>query len=111
MQVYSFYAELQARLAGTERPYEQVFRRFMQCFSFIPLAARVGQRALAMHGGLSPKLEALADIAAIPRPVHFANGTLACDLVWSDPHRGTDEYEVSGAAGDGESFYPPSARR
>ncbi|KAI6233265.1 Serine/threonine-protein phosphatase [Aphelenchoides fujianensis] len=72
----------------------------MQCFTYIPLAARIGQRALAMHGGLSPKLESLADIqarqtAAIPRPVHFVNGTLACDLVWSDPHRGTDEYEVN----------------
>ncbi|KAI6238877.1 Serine/threonine-protein phosphatase [Aphelenchoides fujianensis] len=88
----------------------EVFRRFMQCFTYIPLAARIGRRALAMHGGLSPKLESLADIQArrnavnpplicclqaIPRPVHFVNGTLACDLVWSDPHRGTDEYEVN----------------
>jgi serine/threonine-protein phosphatase PP1 catalytic subunit len=48
-----------------------------------------------MHGGLSPKLECWEDILNIKRPVIFTNGSLACDLVWSDPNRGGLEFEVN----------------
>ncbi|KAI6212442.1 hypothetical protein M3Y94_00024600 [Aphelenchoides besseyi] len=94
-RVYSFYAELQARLAGNERPYDRVFQRFMQCFTYLPLAARIGKRVLGMHGGLSPKLESLDDIVAIQRPANLLPGTLASDLAWSDPSRVSEEYEIN----------------
>ncbi|KAK6061016.1 phosphoprotein phosphatase 1 domain protein [Cooperia oncophora] len=41
-----------------------------------------------MHGGISLKLRSLQDIRGIARPIdEFMEGTLACDLVWSDPDR------------------------
>lgn len=59
------------------------------------MAARIGNRAIGMHGGLSPKLQSWDDILEIKRPVNFKPGTLACDLAWSDPNRPSAEFEVN----------------
>jgi len=67
----------------------------MKCFTYIPLAARIGSRILAMHGGISPKLECWEDILNIKRPTNFTPGSLACDLAWSDPNRAGTEFEVN----------------
>jgi serine/threonine-protein phosphatase PP1 catalytic subunit len=40
-----------------------------------------------MHGGLSPELESLGQIAALPRPTEVPEDGLLCDLLWSDPDR------------------------
>ena len=38
-----------------------------------------------MHGGLSPDLRALHEIADLERPCDVPDSGLLCDLLWSDP--------------------------
>lgn len=61
----------------------------------MPLAARIGTKILALHGGISPKIQSWEDIINIKRPTNFVPGSLACDLTWSDPNRGSTEFEVN----------------
>jgi serine/threonine-protein phosphatase PP1 catalytic subunit len=38
-----------------------------------------------MHGGLSPNLKSISQIAQILRPIEVPDTGLICDLLWSDP--------------------------
>ena len=61
-RLYGFYDECLRRYN------EYIYYRFSECFNCLPLCARIGRRILCMHGGLSPDLTSLDDIAAIQRP-------------------------------------------
>ena len=61
-RLYGFYDECVRRYD------EDIYLRFCECFKWLPLCARIGGRILCMHGGLSPDLTSLNDIAAIQRP-------------------------------------------
>uniref|UniRef100_A0A8R1I5L7 Serine/threonine-protein phosphatase n=1 Tax=Caenorhabditis japonica TaxID=281687 RepID=A0A8R1I5L7_CAEJA len=64
----------------------QVFDRFNEVFSWLPLACLVGGKILCMHGGISDALKSLDDIRAIPKPLPEVNKCkLAMDLMWADP--------------------------
>ncbi|KAK6036153.1 hypothetical protein COOONC_26342, partial [Cooperia oncophora] len=89
-QLYSFATEVHAKFdakstdAATAR--DPMYDHFKNVFMNLPLACLIGRDILAMHGGISPKLRSLQDIREIARPIdEFMKGTLACDLVWSDP--------------------------
>ena len=45
-----------------------------------------------MHGGLSPELKNLEQVKNIMRPTDVPDSGLLCDLLWSDPERGVEEY-------------------
>ncbi|KHJ97035.1 Ser/Thr phosphatase family protein [Oesophagostomum dentatum] len=82
-QIYSFASEVQYKFG--EDP-GAMYAHFKNVFINLPLACLIGGDILAMHGGISPMLETLNDIQNIERPIdEFVKGTLACDLVWSDP--------------------------
>jgi len=57
----------------------------MDLFDCMPIAALVANKYLAMHGGISPKLEKLADIDSFSRFKEVPLEGLVCDLLWSDP--------------------------
>lgn len=38
-----------------------------------------------MHGGLSPELSQMEQIANIPRPCDVPDTGLLCDILWADP--------------------------
>ncbi|KAM0920066.1 hypothetical protein ACQ4PT_007729 [Festuca glaucescens] len=78
-RVYGFYDECKRRYSV------RLWRNFSDCFSCLPAAAIVDARILCMHGGLSPDLRHLQDIARLPRPVDVPDSGLLCDLLWSDP--------------------------
>ncbi|CEF63853.1 Serine/threonine-protein phosphatase PP1-beta catalytic subunit [Strongyloides ratti] len=82
---YSFYDEVLLRFGKING--QEMYKAFRKLFSYLPLAVLIGKRVLAMHGGLSPKLNSLKCIEDIKRPiVDFKVNTLPCDLVWSDPN-------------------------
>ena len=60
-------------------------RRAPRPYRLAQVAALVADRILAMHGGLSPELASLDQIARIERPTEVPEGGLLCDLLWSDP--------------------------
>ena len=45
-----------------------------------------------MHGGLSPELKSLGQIKNTSRPTDVPDNGLLCDLLWSDPERGVEEF-------------------
>ncbi|CCD64197.1 Serine/threonine-protein phosphatase [Caenorhabditis elegans] len=79
---YGFREELENRL-GKKDGFE-IWEKFNEVFSFMPLACLVGGRILCMHGGISEKLESLDSIDSIVRPLPEVTD-LAQDLLWSDP--------------------------
>ena len=58
----------------------------------MPVSALIESRILCMHGGLSPSLNDLNEINQLQRPQDVADRGLLCDLLWSDPERGIDNY-------------------
>ncbi|KAK0407346.1 hypothetical protein QR680_019146 [Steinernema hermaphroditum] len=89
-KAYSFYEEVCLRFPSSPetvgRDGPVVYSYFKKLFMQIPLAALIGGRILGMHGGISPKMESVDAIRRIMRPIDdFEVGSLACDIVWSDP--------------------------
>lgn len=81
-QLYGFADECTRRYS----PF--LYYQFAECFRYMPISALVGTRILCMHGGLSPQLTSLDDIANVERPYDIPDEGLVCDLLWSDPKRG-----------------------
>ena len=68
-----------------------LYYRFSECFKCLPICAVVGTRVLCMHGGLSPHITSLEDIAEVERPCEVPDEGLVCDLLWSDPKRDQEQ--------------------
>ena len=83
-KIYGFYEELVERYPENNQGVN-LWKRFNQCFNYMPVAALVDDSILCMHGGISPELTSLDQIRNIPRPVEIPEQGLLCDLVWSDP--------------------------
>ncbi|CAP39475.2 Protein CBG22959 [Caenorhabditis briggsae] len=82
---YGFRHEILRRLTS-KRDAQEVWERFNDAFSFMPLACLVGHKILCMHGGISPDLVSLDAIRMIQRPLIDVNhNRLAQDLLWADP--------------------------
>jgi diadenosine tetraphosphatase ApaH/serine/threonine PP2A family protein phosphatase len=78
---YGFGQEIDDRF-----PDSDLFDRINDIFSRLPLAFRLGQIAICLHGGIGPQCQSLADIARIPYPVAaFEPGDIVTEIVWSDP--------------------------
>ncbi|PIC40453.1 hypothetical protein B9Z55_011792 [Caenorhabditis nigoni] len=82
---YGFRHEILRRLTS-KRDAQEVWERFNDAFSFMPLACLIGHKILCMHGGISPDLVSLDAIRMISRPLIDVNqNRLAQDLLWADP--------------------------
>lgn len=79
-QTYGFYDECMRKYGSTS-----VWRAFTESFDYLPLAALVDGRVLAVHGGLSPDIGTVEEIRIIQRNQEIPNQGPFCDLLWSDP--------------------------
>jgi serine/threonine-protein phosphatase PP1 catalytic subunit len=78
-RIYGFYDECKRRYSI------KLWKVFSDVFNCLPAAALVDEKILCMHGGLSPELNNLQQIADISRPCDVPDVGLLCDLLWSDP--------------------------
>lgn len=62
-------------------------------FNFMPCSALIDDKILCMHGGLSPELKQPAQILNLDRPTDIPDTGLLCDMLWSDPKSGDENWE------------------
>lgn len=79
---YGFFDECKRRYSP------KLWKKFVDVFNCLPVAALVEGSALCMHGGLSPELQTLEQIEMLSRPCEVPDSGLLCDLLWSDPEPG-----------------------
>ncbi|CAD5216406.1 unnamed protein product [Bursaphelenchus okinawaensis] len=82
---YSFFSEIEYRIPHDNQNHYRTMAKFIDTFTKIPLAVRIGKRVMGVHGGLSPKMDSWDTIINIRRPCNLKKGTLMCDITWSDP--------------------------
>uniref|UniRef100_A0A7S3VFF6 Serine/threonine-protein phosphatase n=1 Tax=Chaetoceros debilis TaxID=122233 RepID=A0A7S3VFF6_9STRA len=78
-RIYGFYDECKRRYSI------KLWKNFSDVFNCLPVSALVDEKILCMHGGLSPEMESLQQIADLSRPCDVPDVGLMCDLLWSDP--------------------------
>jgi serine/threonine-protein phosphatase 2A catalytic subunit len=83
-QVYGFYDECLRKYGSAT-----VWKTFTDLFDFLPLTACIEGRVFCPHGGLSPSIDSLDDVAKIDRFQEVPHEGPVCDLVWSDPDERT----------------------
>ena len=84
--MYGFYEEVKRRYNI------KLWKTFTDVFNCLPVAAIIDEKILCMHGGLSPELKNFELVKAVMRPTDVPDSGLLCDLLWSDPERGVEEY-------------------
>lgn len=83
-RIYGFYDECKRRYSI------KLWKVFSDVFNCLPVSALIDEKILGMHGGLSPELESLQQIAELARPCDVPDVGLMCDLLWSDPDTGVN---------------------
>jgi serine/threonine-protein phosphatase PP1 catalytic subunit len=82
-RIYGFYDECKRRYNV------KIWKTFIDVFNCLPVCARVSDRVLCMHGGLSPEMTGNADINSLvdslERPADIPDSGFMCDLLWADP--------------------------
>jgi len=78
-RIYGFYDECKRRYSI------KLWKQFSELFNCLPVSALIDEKILCMHGGLSPEIESLQQIADLSRPCDIPDVGLMCDLLWSDP--------------------------
>lgn len=61
-----------------------VFETFITLFDHLPVAARLNQRILCVHGGIG-RVRTLDQIRSIQRPLSVHQDEVLAELMWSDP--------------------------
>lgn len=89
-QVYGFYAEC-VRKYNSPR----VWTAVTSMFDYLPIAAVVGGRLLAVHGGLSPSVNTLDQLRVLNRFGEIPHEGPIADIFWSDPDPEKEGFVVS----------------
>ena len=75
-RIYGFYDECKRRYSV------KLWKQFSDVFNCLPAAAVVDDKIFCVHGGLSPELSSLEQIANIARPTDIPETGILCDLIW-----------------------------
>ena len=63
----------------------KIWKQFCNTFNCLPCTAVIDDKIICMHGGLSPELSQMEQIANIARPCDVPDTGLLCDILWADP--------------------------
>lgn len=69
----------------------EVYQACLLLFNSLPLAAIMNKQFFCVHGGLSPELRTLDDLARLDRFREPPTRGLMCDLLWADPIEDYDD--------------------
>lgn len=78
-RIYGFYDECRRRFSV------KMWKQFCNTFNCLPCTAVIDDKIICMHGGLSPELSNMEQIANIARPCDVPDTGLLCDILWADP--------------------------
>lgn len=78
-RIYGFFDECRRRYSA------RLWKDFNKVFNYLPFSAVIDERILCIHGGVSPDLVDIQQLAQIQRPCDIPDQGLLCDLLWSDP--------------------------
>ena len=62
------YLDFHLQWLGKRRYSITLWKKFNDCFNCLPIAAIIGEKIFAVHGGLSPDLQSMEQIRKISRP-------------------------------------------
>lgn len=74
---------------------ESIYRHYLSSFSEIPLAIRIDNKMLCVHGGIGPSLFSVKQISTLEKPIHDFGSELIDPLLWSDPNDTVESFEPS----------------
>lgn len=63
----------------------EIYALLMEAFDCLPLACLLNEKFIIVHGGISPQIKILDEIAKINRFREPPKTGAMCDLLWSDP--------------------------
>lgn len=69
----------------------EVYDRIMEAFDCLPISCLINEKFLAIHGGISPDIDKVADITKINRFTEPPKTGPMCDMLWSDPVEKNEE--------------------
>ncbi|OHT02171.1 Ser/Thr protein phosphatase [Tritrichomonas foetus] len=75
--------------------HDEIIQTFLMMFSYIPLAAKIGDYAFCVHGGIGPSLILESQIANLQRPITTFDDPLVADILWSDPSPDSPDFSSS----------------
>ena len=75
-RIYGFYDECKRRYSV------KLWKQFSDVFNCLPASAVIDDKIFCVHGGLSPELSSLEQIANIARPTDIPETGILCDLIW-----------------------------
>ncbi|KJH41472.1 phosphoprotein phosphatase 1 domain protein [Dictyocaulus viviparus] len=91
---YNFYSEIKTRFP---KMFRKLFAKIADVYSVMPIACLISEQILCMHGGLSPRIQLVSEIAALRKPIYTnSKDDKHIDILWSDPKFDAWKFEVSG---------------
>jgi protein phosphatase len=99
--LFGFKGECEMKLGSA------VYSAIVDCFTFLPFAARINGKVLCLHGGIGPEVSDLRSIEELDRPMRSYESPVSNALVWSDPRIDVEGF-VASERGTG-SFYSSEA--
>lgn len=81
-RIYGFYDECKRRYSI------KTWKTFIDVFNNLPVCARIDDKVICMHGGLSQEMEVKdlqTAVDGITRPADIPDSGFLCDLLWADP--------------------------
>jgi serine/threonine-protein phosphatase PP1 catalytic subunit len=81
-RIYGFYDECKRRYNI------KTWKCFIDVFNNLPVCARIEDKVICMHGGLSQEMmekDLQSAVDSIQRPADIPDSGFLCDLLWADP--------------------------
>ena len=88
---YGFYDEIRLKFSKNR----EIFRRYNQVFSRLPIAALTWNNIFCVHGGIPEELEFIEEINHLPQNQEEINHPITTQLLWNDPKERVKSFKKS----------------